>query len=997
VSMVFADESGGPVAVVESLALRELSGQDAAVAAVSAQEGMYRLGWQEVVLAESVALPVAGAVVVGGSEWSSLGAALGAGVGWFGSMGVLAESLEGGSAAPGTVMLAVDAAAGREVLHGVLDAVQVWLGSVALGASRLVVVTSGGVAAGAGDQVSPGSASVWGLIRSAQSENPGRVVLVDVDGSAGSWDVLPAVLGGVEPQVALRGGGGLVPRLERVVVDAALRIPAGVEAWRLDSTGRGTLANLAMVECPEILEPLTEGQVRISVRAAGINFRDVVAALALVDDQDALGAEGAGVVLEVGPGVTRLVPGDRVMGIVGGAFGPVAVADQRLLARIPEGWSFAQAAAAPLVFLTAYYALVDLAGLSSGERVLVHAATGGVGMAAVQLARHLGAEVFGTAGAAKWPVLRSMGIDEAHSASSRDLGFVESFRGATGGAGMDVVLDSLAREFVDASLGLLSAGGRFVEMGKTDIRDPELVAVDHPGVWYRAFDLMTHAGLDRIAEMFTEVLGLFERGVLRPLPVTVWDVRQAPEAFRYLSGARHTGKVVLTVPVAVDPGGTVLITGGTGVLGGIVTRHLASRYGVRNFVLTSRRGASSAGAAELKAELAELGAQVAFAACDAADRESLALVLAGIPVETPLTAVVHAAGVIDDGAVPSLDAARLDAVVRPKADAAVHLHELTADLDLAAFILFSSVSAVFGGPGQANYAAANGFLEGLAQARRGAGLPATAMAWGMWEERSGLTAHLSDVDVSRMARGGLAPLPTEEGLALFDRALGWGGASAVNMRLDLSLLRAPGSSLDVPLVLQGLLRTPARRVVDSTAADSASLLGRLAGLVGAERDAALLELVGAEAGVVLGQAGVALGADEEFKQSGFDSLTAVELRNRLNAVTGLRLPATLVFDYPTPATLAGFLSTQLPTSDGAPGVSVFDELDRLEATLGSSIVDDLQRSKIGVRLQALALKLLQNSDESSARSEAEAEQADSLDSATDDELFALMDNEFGQS
>ncbi|MGN9789465.1 zinc-binding dehydrogenase, partial [Nonomuraea sp. ZG12] len=287
------------------------------------------------------------------------------------------------------------------------------------------------------------------------------------------------------------------------------------------------------------------GEVRVGLRAGGVNFRDVLNVLGMYPgDAGRLGLEGAGVVLEVGAGVGDLVPGDVVMGLFSGGFGPVVVTDRRLVVRVPSGWSLAEAAAAPVVFLTAYYALVELADLRAGESVLIHAAAGGVGIAAVQLARHLGAEVFGTASPAKWPVLRGLGLGEGHVASSRTLEFEAAFRAVSGG--VDVVLDSLAGEFVDASLRLAAGpGGRFVEMGKADVRDPEWVAGEFGGLSYRAFDLL-ELGPDEIARMLAALSELFAAGVLRPLPVACWDVRRAPEAFRYLSQARNVGKVVLT-------------------------------------------------------------------------------------------------------------------------------------------------------------------------------------------------------------------------------------------------------------------------------------------------------------------------------------------------------------------------------------------------------------------------------------------------------------------
>ncbi|MFE9770069.1 MDR/SDR family oxidoreductase, partial [Streptomyces sp. NPDC005808] len=432
---------------------------------------------------------------------------------------------------------------------------------------------------------------------------------------------------------------------------------------------------------------LAAGFVRVEVRAAGVNFRDVLNALGMYPGPEVpMGAEGAGVVVEVGPGVTDLAPGDRVMGLFSGSFGPSAVTERRMLAPIPDDWSYAQAAAVPAVYLTAYYGLVELADVQPGESVLVHAAAGGVGTAAVQLARHLGAQVYGTASQAKWPVLAGLGIPAERTASSRTLDFAEVFAAETGGRGVDVVLNSLAGEFVDASLGLLARGGRFLEMGKTDIRDAAEVAQRHEGVEYRAFELLD-AGLDRIQEMLLELLDLFRQGALALPPTRAWDIRQAPEALRYVSQARHVGKVVLTMPRTADPAGTYLVTGATGTLGALVARHLVTERAVRSLLLLSRSGTAAPGAGELIADLEAAGARVTLLACDAADRDALAAALATIPAEHPLTGIVHTAGVLDDGVISELDAGRIDTVLRPKADAAWNLHELTRDHhELAEFV-----------------------------------------------------------------------------------------------------------------------------------------------------------------------------------------------------------------------------------------------------------------------------------------------------------------------
>ncbi|NUS64689.1 MAG: SDR family NAD(P)-dependent oxidoreductase, partial [Saccharothrix sp.] len=730
---------------------------------------------------------------------------------------------------------------------------------------RLVVVTRDAVAAVVGDVIDPAHATVWGLVRAAQAEHPGRFVLVDADDS---WDGTLAD----ESELVVRKGVLLAPRLVRV--DRALTPPDG--PWRLEDVGTGSIDDLALVPRPELTGPLAPGQVRIAVRAAGLNFRDVLIALDVYPGEALMGGEGAGVVLDVGPDVDRFRPGDRVFGLVPGAFGPIAVADHRVLAPMPEHWSFARAAAVPVVFLTAWYGLVDLGRLRAGDRVLIHAGTGGVGMAAIQLARHLGAEVFATASHAKWDVLRGLGLDDDHIASSRTLEFEHRF------PRVDVVLNSLAGEFTDASLRLLADGGRFVEMGKTDLRTDT-------GVDYTAFDI-ADAGPRRLGEILADVVRAFADGVLTPSPIDVRGVRDAVDVFRHMSQAQHIGKIVLALPAALD--GTVLITGGTGTLGRAVAAHLVARHGVQRLVLVSRSGGG----------VPELDADVRVVACDVSDRDQVAALVASIP---DLTVVVHAAGVLDDAVVNELTPHRLSTVFDPKARAAWYLHDLTRHLDLAAFVLFSSASGVLGSPGQANYAAANAFLDALAVHRRTLGLPATSLAWGYWAEASGMTGHLSDADRHRLTRAGVVPLTTGHALDLFDAALAADRAAVAPVALNLpALARTPV----LPSALRGLVsRKPVKRPVHRGA-----LADRLRSLPGAEQLAVVLDVVTANTAMVLGHASPdAVDTRQPFKDLGFDSLTAVELRNRLGTATGLRLPATVTFDHPTPARLADHLRDEL--------------------------------------------------------------------------------------
>ncbi|TCO44759.1 type I polyketide synthase [Actinocrispum wychmicini] len=914
VTLDIADPAGRPVASVESLTLREIQ--------VTVHDIPYRVDW-----------PV---VPTGTAAQTD----------------VEVVSFEPGDGKD----VAADA---HDSARRALELVQGWDG-----AGKLAFLTRGAVKVGA-EHVDLGQAPVWGLVRSAQSENADKFVLVDIDDHADSLAALPAALNSGEPQLAIRAGQVHVPRITQAT--PGLPVPAS-STWRLSSTGKGVLENLHLVETQEpdpnpgprkapnpgldlgepdpdqgsgwvretglgLDEPELEldlrpgqvrdlrpgrawardlglgpGEVRVAIRAAGVNFRDVMNALNMYPgDAGEFGLEGAGVVTAVGEGVGRFAVGDRVMGMFSGAFGPVAVADERMVARMPAGWSFAEAASAPIVFLTAYYALVDLAELKPGESVLVHAAAGGVGMAAVQLARHLGATVYGTASAAKQAVVRGV----AHLSSSRTLDFEEEFLTVTNGRGIDVVLNSLAREFVDASLRLLVPGGRFLEMGKTDIRDPATL----PDIRYQAFDLV-EAGLDRIRVMYDELLALIDSGVLKPLPVTAWDVRRATDAFRFVSQAKHVGKVVLTIPAEMDPNGTVLITGGTGGLGALLARHLVNERGMRRLVLISRRGMAAEGAAELQAEL---GDAVTIAACDAADRDALAALLATVG---PLTAVIHAAGVLDDGLVSDLTAERLAEVMRPKVDAAVHLHELTKHHDLAAFVLFSSSAGTFGAPGQANYAAANVFLDALAEHRRTLGLPAVSLAWGPWAQATGMTSDLTDADIRRMERAGMPPLAVERGLRLFDTACARDEAALVPVIINARTLGPDG-----PPMLRGLVRGRKAVVVTDVSEDN------------------LRNVVRTEIAAVLGHGSPdQIDPGRAFKELGFDSLTAVELRNRLTTATGVRLPATLIFDYPTPDALVDVLRAELaPAEDEETAIrqlmasiplARFREAGLLDAVLG---------------------------------------------------------------
>ncbi|PVE04916.1 type I polyketide synthase, partial [Streptomyces scopuliridis] len=439
-----------------------------------------------------------------------------------------------------------------------------------------------------------------------------------------------------------------------------------------------------------------------------------------------------------------------------------------------------------------------------------------------------------------------------------------------------------------------------------------------------------------------------------------------------------------------ERGGTVLITGGTGGLGAVLARHLVAERGVRRLLLLSRRGPGAEGVGALVEELETLGAEVTAAACDVADRGALADVLAAVPAAHPVSAVVHAAGVLDDGVIGSLTPERLDTVLRPKVDAAWHLHELTRDLGLAAFVVFSSVAGVFGGAGQGNYAAANTFLDALVARRRAEGLPGVSLAWGPWDQAGGMTGTVTEADMRRLARSGMPPLSIEQGVALFDAAVPGSRALLLPVRLDLAALRAQG---EIPALLSGLIRTPSRRSATAAPRSAESLGQRLTGLTDEERRDVLLTLVRDQAAVVLGHAdGTAVGASRQFQELGFDSLTAVDFRNRLNAATGLRLPATLLFDYPTPAAVVDHLHSQLVTEEVTGAGSVLAVLDQLEKAITEMTVDAQEFKHVAGRIEVLRTKWAALRQES-ANGSGEFD----LEAASDDDVFALLDDELGLS
>ncbi|MPY58847.1 type I polyketide synthase, partial [Streptomyces spongiae] len=492
--------------------------------------------------------------------------------------------------------------------------------------------------------------------------------------------------------------------------------------------------------------------------------------------------------------------------------------------------------------------------------------------------------------------------------------------------------------------------------------------------------------------------GASSTAVLPTLPDTDEEQFMVRDGRVRVARLAHVPDVAATAdagPARWRSDGTVLITGGTGGLARILARHLVTAHGTRHLLLAGRRGPNAPGAHELCEELAAHGAHVTLAAADVSDPDNVAALVAGVPAEHPLTAVVHTAGILDDGVLDALTPDRVDAVLRPKADAAWHLHQVTRDMSLDAFITYSSTAGVLGSPGQANYAAANAFLDALAEHRRAAGLPAHSLAWGPWADVSGMTSALSEEHVQRLRRAGTPPLEPELGLILFDTAVARDDARPVLMRTTAGR----GSSLPfagpVPPILRGLVGGRRTAAGKNRAAELAALLD---GLRPHERTLHLTHLVRTEAAATLGHdTAEQIGADDEFARVGFDSLTSVELRNRLAGATGLRIPATLVFDHPTPQAVAEHLAQRLGRGSTPPAGVLHAELDRLDTALVTALaadsLDPAVRAGTAARLRALLARITGDGGE---RPGADDDVRERIAAAGAEEIIAFIDSEIGR-
>ena len=819
-------------------------------------------------------------------------------------------ALDGHGAAATTEQVAGDVSrAGARALslvQGVLDAGVspargLWL--VTLGAQSLERERGGQIA----------GAALWGFGKAVAREAPQlgtRMIDLDPDEPARQSDLADELLfPDSENHIAFRRGKRHVARLARTGVTTPRIAFPDEPGWRLAPDEGRTLDGLRVETAPS--NELEPGEVRVAVEAAGLNFRDVLRASGVLET-GLLGREMCGRVIGAGPEVAGVAVGDRVVGLAFGAFGPEVVTQGGLVAPAPERMSATALATVPVAFCTAALAF-DLAGLKAGERVLIHAGAGGVGLAAIQLARAAGAEVIATASAPKQAYLRSLGVSQVFD--SRQTTFGREILDATAGAGVHVVLNSLTGPgFIEASLECLAPDGRFVELGARDIWSEEAMSEARPDVAYSVLrlDVLKETDPARPGAALRNVMDRLAAGELSPLPHSRWPLAEAAPAMAFMHSARHIGKIVLTMPplmrVGLREDRTYLVTGGLGGIGCAVAGQLADR-GAKTIVLNGRRAPDAAAADAIRA-LEARGVTVRVELADMTDGAAVDAMLARVDAELPpLAGVIHSVGVLSDGALANQSWERFEQVLWPKVLGAWHLHRATEDRDLDLFILFSSVVGILGSAGQANHAAANAYLDRLAAHRRTRGLPGQAIAWGAWsgvgeaeEQRDRIEDHL--------AARGVRWITPQQGLRAFDQLVSQDLTAAAVTAVDWSVyVESFGAS---PALLQDLLTRTTADIESATATPETDLLSRLRAVPSGEREEVLIDFIRQELQLVL-RLSAPPSPTARFFDLGMDSLMAVELRNRLNrGFAGAYVASnTVVFDYPDSAALGRFLAGEI--------------------------------------------------------------------------------------
>ncbi|NEO36998.1 MAG: SDR family NAD(P)-dependent oxidoreductase [Moorea sp. SIOASIH] len=768
---------------------------------------------------------------------------------------------------------------------------------------RLWIVTQGAQPVPPKNPVVSGvaQASVWGMGKVISLEHPElNCVRIDLDPNQSLKDKAEALWAEIwsqepEDQVALREDTRYVPRLipsrQAIATETQLlKMPS--QPFRLTIKDRGTLENLTLEPTPR--RSPAPGEVEIRVLATGLNFRDVLIALDIYPGRAVMGGDCAGEIVAVGEGVENLKIGDPVIAMAPGSFSQYVTVSAKLVAPKPDFLTFEQAAAIPVNFLTAYYALHHLAKIAPGDKILIHAAAGGTGMAAVQIAQQAGAEVFATASSPKWDALKAMGVK--HIMNSRTLEFAAQIMEKTQGKGVDIVLNSLTSgEFIAKSVSVVSPQGRFVEIAKRGVWESSEMATLRSDISYSVLDLakVSQDQPQLIKSLLEELIDKFNKGLLNLSPLKVFSIEEVVSAFRYMQQAKHIGKIIVTqsqqqtdtateMPLNFPEDGTYLITGGLGGLGLVMARWMVER-GAKHLVLVGRSSPKEFAQNQLT-ELKEAGANLVVEKADVSSLEQMARVVTKIEQSLPpLTGVIHCAAVLEDGVLQQQNWSNFTKVMNPKVQGAWHLHQLTQNQPLDFFILFSSIASLFGSPGQSNYAAANAFLDGLAYYRRTIGLPGLSINWGA-VSKVGLAAE-SGAD-SRAIQKGINPISPSQVLEALDLLISSSAVEVgvVPIQWNQFFNQLP-NGVKLPF-LEGFTAT----TKSTTEFQQSQLISQLEVASTAERETILSSHLQSEIATVLGMGDMTIDLQQPLTTMGLDSLMALELRNRVKSKLGVDIP-----------------------------------------------------------------------------------------------------------
>lgn len=784
----------------------------------------------------------------------------------------------------------------------------------------------------------PEAAVLWGMNKVAALEHPElNSAVADLDDDQASIALLIQTLlqNELEPQQAYRKGQRFVPRLAAVDESTS---PEVNRLWQLDQTESGSISALQLSS--QARATLKPGQVEIKVQQAGLNFIDVMDVLGLLPfERNGLGMECVGVISRCGDGVQGFKEGQRVVALAEGAFADYAIVDALCVAALPETIPALSAATLPVAFITASYALNEIAKIKPGQRVLIHAASGGTGMAAVQVALAAGAEVYATASQAKWPQVKELGVKQIMN--SRDLSFADQVMKLTGGKGVDIVFNSLTGDFITAGLNVLKAGGCFLEIGKRELLTEQQLAEIAPDIHYCAVDVraLSQDQPGKIRQLLQSVLAGIEQGQYTALPHTSFDWPQMQEAFRYMQQAKHIGKIVLThranySEFTCDGHAAYLITGGLKGVGLYSAQWLAEK-GAKHLFLLGRSEPTEANAVKIK-DLQERGVEVVTLIADVNDEKAMQAAFARIhQAGVPLKGIMHSVGVLNDSTLLQQNWPRYKAVLEPKIKGAWLLHQLSQQDDLDFFLMYSSVASLLGSAGQSNHAAANAFLDAFAGYRRAQGLPAQSINWCGWSE----IGSAAELQLSDKIRKGLSDITPEQGGLVLAAAL-----LRDDTQLAVTPMDWPTFLADAPMQEFFQAFKPAVTVAETTVAPVINQLNKesLAQLNEGERSRKLKNFLITELAAVLGMEIEQLNSLTQrhsgFFDLGLDSLTSVEFKNKINHALAIHLPASAIFDYPTIQALTGHLMTMLATDINVPaeeqeqsGMDDFDDLSLEQA------------------------------------------------------------------